>query len=101
VPLIADPDRAWKAAAFSQYPRQNGRVMGYTMRTQRYRYTEWLDRGTREVLARELYDHQEDPLENVNRAVDAASAEQVQALAEQLRCGWRGATPLFPPCLSA
>ncbi len=93
VPLIDDPNRAWKAAAFSQYPRQNYTVMGYTMRTHRYRYTEWWDRGTETALAIELYDHEHDPQENVNRAVDAACADQVQALAAQLRGGWRGALP--------
>lgn len=62
-PLIPDPDQPWKDAAFSQYPRQKGtvKVMGYTMRTDRYRYTEWQDRGTGDVLARELYDHNQDP----------------------------------------
>jgi hypothetical protein len=63
------------------------------MRTSRFRYTEWQDRETKEVLAVELYDHQEDPQENVNRAVDPECAEQVQALAAQLRRGWRGALP--------
>jgi arylsulfatase A-like enzyme len=92
-PLIADPDRAWKSAAFSQYPRNNERVMGYTMRTDRYRYTEWQDRESGEVLAVELYDHGEDPQENVNRAADPARAEQVAALAKALRRGWRGAVP--------
>jgi hypothetical protein len=93
VPLIDDPERAWKGAAFSQYPRQNYSVMGYTMRTERYRYTEWWERETGEVLASELYDHQADPLENVNCAQHAAYAETVQALAAALRRGWRGALP--------
>ncbi|MHC4411890.1 MAG: sulfatase, partial [Planctomycetota bacterium] len=55
-PLLEDPARPWKKAAFSQYPR--GKVMGYSMRTERFRYTEWKDRETGKVLARELYDHQ-------------------------------------------
>jgi arylsulfatase A-like enzyme len=64
VPLLKDPNCSWKRAAFSQYPR--GKVMGYTMRTNRFRYTEWQDRQTREILARELYDHDRDAQENVN-----------------------------------
>jgi len=92
-PLIKHPDRAWKTAAFGQYPRKNYSVMGYTMRTDRFRYTEWWDRETKEVLAFELCDHQEDPQENVNCAVDPAYAEQVQELSAQLRRGWRGALP--------
>jgi arylsulfatase A-like enzyme len=92
VPLIEDPDRAWKRAAFSQYPRR-GDAMGYTMRTDRYRYTEWQVRETGEVLAVELYDHQGDAQENVNRATDPSCAEQMRALAGQLREGWRGSLP--------
>ena len=41
-PLLDKPDTPWKKAAFSQYPR--GSKMGYTMRTDRYRYTLWVDR---------------------------------------------------------
>ena len=32
MPLLENPRRKWKAAAFSQYPRRGG-IMGYTMRT--------------------------------------------------------------------
>ena len=44
MPLISNASAPWKSAAFSQFPRTapNGNtVMGYTMRTDRYRYTEW------------------------------------------------------------
>jgi len=43
--------------------------MGYAYRTDRYRYTEWVDAGA--VQARELYDYQLDPLETVNLAGEA------------------------------
>jgi iduronate 2-sulfatase len=42
--------------------------MGYSLRTDRYRYTEWIDRKSGETIERELYDHDEDPLETVNLA---------------------------------
>lgn len=96
VPLLADPDRAWKDAAFSQYPRRGGDVMGTTMRTDRYRYTEWRDTETDEVLARELYDHQKDPQENVNLAVQADYASMIDELAAQMEKGWQGAKPNTP-----
>ncbi len=38
------------------------------MRTDRWRYTEWIRLVDREVVARELYDHRDDPLETVNLA---------------------------------
>jgi iduronate 2-sulfatase len=66
--------------------------MGYSLRNDRYRYTEWLDREAR-VLARELYDHQDDPAETVNIADLAASAPTVERCSAQLRAGWRSARP--------
>lgn len=91
IPLIEDPERPWKKAAFSQYPR--GRVMGYSMKTKRFRYTEWQDRQTGEVMARELYDHEKDPHENVNVAGELEYTPDVKRLSEMLKQGWRGALP--------
>ncbi len=51
-PLLDNPDLAWKPAAFSQYPR--GKVMGYSMKTDRYRLTAGKDKQTGEIWAREL-----------------------------------------------
>jgi len=91
VPLLRDPDRPWKKAAFSQYPR--GQVMGYSMRTQRFRYTEWKERKTGNVLARELYDHQKDPQENVNAIAQPEYEQDIQRFAQMLKGGWRAALP--------
>lgn len=68
VPLLEDPGRPWKEAAFSQYPRDGGKVMGYTLRTARWRYTEWIDRKSGRVVARELYDHAKGPVARGNLA---------------------------------
>jgi iduronate 2-sulfatase len=73
-----------KQAAYSQYPRRdastgNQPLMGYTMRTLRYRYTEWLASDL-SVRARELYDHQTDPHESRNVAMLAANGETVGSL---------------------
>lgn len=70
MPLLSKPAMNWKKTAFSQYPRAGG-VMGYSMRTDRYRYTKWLKPdGT--VVATELYDLQKDPGATNNVAQDAA-----------------------------
>jgi hypothetical protein len=87
VPLLKDPTRPWKKAAFSQYPR--GKVMGYSMRTERFRYTEWKDRKTGNVLARELYDHRKDPHENINAVAQQEYEQDVLRLAQMLKHGWR------------
>jgi hypothetical protein len=68
--------------------------MGYSLRTDRYRYTEWQPRNDpNQVLARELYDHQSDPRETKNVADEADKAEVVKDLSARLRKGWRQALP--------
>jgi len=95
-PLMEDPKRTWKTAAFSQYPRKSDgqALMGYTMRTDRYRFTVWVDRADHaKVDAIELYDHQTDPQENTNVAKDPANTDLVKSLMEQWKAGWQGAKP--------
>lgn len=88
-PLLTNPQRPWKPAAFSQYPR--GRVMGYSMKTDRYRYTEWQDRKSGKVVGRELYDHQQDGAENENIAGKPDQKPVVKQLSAQLKKNWQGA----------
>jgi arylsulfatase A-like enzyme len=94
-PLLDDPTRHWKTAAFSQYPRSldGRRMMGYALRTDRHRYVEWRDRENREVVARELYDHQTDPAENQNLANLTENKELLIQLSAQLAAGWEKARP--------
>ena len=98
-PLLTNPQRPWKSAAFSQYPRGASRaggfpLMGYSMRTDRYRFTRWVNRKDHsQVDAMELYDHQTDPLENTNIAGKTENAALVQQLAAQLSAGWQAARP--------
>lgn len=92
--VLRDPKQRVKSAAFSQYPRAAGgkQLMGYTMRTDRYRLTRWVDRNDPTHFdAVELYDHQSDPQENVNIAAEPANAGLVSELTKQWEAGWRGA----------
>lgn len=86
-PLLDAPDQPWKPAAFSQYPRGR-QVMGYSMRTDRYRLTRWLKPDGAEV-ARELYDHQVDSQENDNVADRPENRALVDGLARQMQAGWK------------
>ena len=73
VPAIKNPDVNIREYAFSQYPRGN-QVMGYSIRTGQFRYTEWMNEGYRTnqpydpklVIGREMYDYTEDPLETIS-----------------------------------
>ena len=92
-PVLDNPIRAWKPAVFSQYPRGK-KLMGYSMRTDRYRFTVWVDRQDHSsVQATELYDHQTDPQENTNVAKVPGNTKLVESLMQQWRLGWRGAKP--------
>ncbi len=98
MPLFDDPQRDWKKAAFSQFPRPwtyrgEPEVMGYTMRTDRYRYVEWVNFRTGESLAHELYDHTQDSAEIHNVGADLNYAAIIDELGLQLRQGWQAALP--------
>ena len=86
VPLMNSPHQPWKEAAFSQFPRGKG-IMGYSMRTDRYRYTEWIDKN-KNAVARELYDHLKDPLENTNCVKSSENATLVKELSVKLKKYW-------------
>ncbi len=135
-PLISDPNRTWKRAAFSQYPNpalrewaanplsqgvretffgplieeveqriieQQGDtwdrnffendLMGYAMRTDRYRFVVWKNyrNPERKPIFYELFDHSQDPYETRNIAGD--NPELVETLLEQFEAGWRGNLP--------
>ena len=95
VPLLHDPATPWKKAAFSQWPKQVPRIgqgMGHSVRTERYRFTEWTVPGT-DHRGLELYDYQADPHESVNLAPSPAHAHVVKELTAVLRGGWRAALP--------
>lgn len=71
-PLLKDPTLEIKSAAFTQHQhpfygsRDQWKAMGYSIRTTRWRYTEWRAIGSHEVLAKELYDHSSDLQELTN-----------------------------------
>jgi arylsulfatase A-like enzyme/lysophospholipase L1-like esterase len=67
VGVMNDPGRSVRHGAVNLYRRSN--AFGYAYRTDRYRYTEWIQGGA--VVARELYDYEQDPMETVNLAGEA------------------------------
>lgn len=72
--LLINPDSLWKKAAFTSQSAKNR-----SLRTQRWRYTEW---GGPENA--ELYDHENDPGEFINLAKDPKYSATVAELSRLL-----------------
>jgi arylsulfatase A-like enzyme len=118
VPMLKDPSVAGRGWALSQVSRGGGaaratitpdagsegrRFFGYSLRTPRWRYTEW-DEGRQ---GRELYDHDADPRELTNLAAHPSHEKVVTDLSRQLRDAVKatyppsGQTPPLRPALWA
>jgi hypothetical protein len=99
-PVMANNKTVVNEFAVSQYPRrinkeeakklgyENAKLMGYSIRTDRYRYTIWLNNDFRSnqpfsesrVYAKEMYDYVKDPLEKVNVVNEKAYEKDAQDL---------------------
>jgi len=91
VPLLKDvslPGRGW---ALTQVSRGAGakHFFGYSLRTARWRYTEW-DESRQ---GRELYDHNADPKELTNLAASPAQEAIITELSQQLRAAVKTTFP--------
>lgn len=63
LPILKNPLVKLNKPAITQYKRKG--AYGYSMRTDRYRYTEWVAKNGK-VMYRDLYDMKKDPNETVN-----------------------------------
>ena len=78
-PLLDNPAAPWTRPAFTQVQRSG--FPGHSVRTERWRYTEW-DFG---VKGAELYDHESDPQELHNLAADPQHAHNVAEMKALLK----------------
>ena len=92
VPLLRDPRREWKTAAFNIWQGS------MSMRTDRYRLTRYnkpAPKGNRNQLPStgryELYDYKTVPAGNKNIAVDPKNRELLNKLIAQMNAGWKAA----------
>jgi hypothetical protein len=68
-------------------------ITGYSVKTRDFNYVQWTRLKTGEVLERELYDQNKDPLEKVNCIDDKAYEGVVTEMQSMLRSGWKDALP--------
>jgi hypothetical protein len=88
-----------KDFSMSQYPRklskedmkkfgaESNKIMGYSMRTDKYRYTIWMNDFTtadafsdKKIYAQEMYDYTKDPLEKENVFADKLYTKAAQEM---------------------
>ncbi len=106
VPLFKNPERSWKTAAFSQkeiYVCDDGsKGEGYSVRTERYRYTEFRAGSIPNVGARQgplegsqLFDLETDPDETTNLVKKPEYTELIKELSALLadRNAWQQCLP--------
>ncbi len=104
VPMLRDETVTGRNWALTQVVRGGGirrfgaspavgdngqRFFGFSLRTPRWRYTEWAEGEA----GRELYDHDKDPKELQNLASDPAHGKIIEELSRQLRLAVKGTYP--------
>jgi len=87
VPLLDNPGRTWKSAAFTQMADPPNGITGRSVTTGRYRYTRWEGAYPDE----ELYDHASDPKEYTNLTRDSRQAALLKQLRGTLDAGRKAA----------
>jgi uncharacterized sulfatase len=87
-PLLDDPNRPWKKAAFTVVTRPGG--LGRAVRTETHTLLVWPDGSE------QLYDFSRDPKEYDNLAADTRVKQTADSLRQLLAGGWQAALPAKP-----
>jgi arylsulfatase A-like enzyme len=82
LPLMTGTATSIRPGALTVF--KNRGALAYSFRTERYRYTEWIN-PRHQVVARDLFDYEADPSETRNLAEEAEHQETRSSLAKQLR----------------
>ena len=87
--ILTNEQAELNKVAISQYRR--GQTMGYSLRTNQYRYTEYVT-NQGDVKYRDLYDLNNDPLETTNLLKNGKNQKLANTLADILRDNREGLT---------
>lgn len=82
--VLRNPSLKAREAALTQvcrpWPKGDIHQMGYSLRTQDFRYTQWVDFSSGNILAEELYNHSTDSLERQNLVNDPGMSKDLDRL---------------------
>jgi iduronate 2-sulfatase len=88
VPLFEDPTLNMDRVVYTQWPitRQDydRTIMGYSAKSSRFNYVEWVKLSTGKVVATELFDHEIDPMETKNVVGDLSYNKEIKFLSKKL-----------------
>ena len=82
VPVLNDPKSSVRKGAITIYKSKG--AYGYSYRTDRYRYIEWIGIKSSKVVGRDLFDYQTDPMEKKSLAGNPEYEELVAKLSHDL-----------------
>ncbi|MDB4541620.1 sulfatase [Akkermansiaceae bacterium] len=80
--ILKKPGGKFRDFALSRYPR--GSIIGYSMRNERWRYTEWIKASSKEIMYYELFDHAKSQMAPLNLANNPERSELIAKLSKQL-----------------
>ncbi|MEP4595638.1 MAG: sulfatase [Cyclobacteriaceae bacterium] len=87
-PYLNNPSLHQEDTIFTIWPHNRWNydktIMGFSAKTTRFNYTEWVKLSTGEVVERELYDHENDHQETFNVIGDIQYADDIQRMAYQV-----------------
>jgi iduronate 2-sulfatase len=86
-PLLTGAEKSVREGALTVF--KNKGSIGYSYRTDRYRYTEWVNKFGK-TIATDLFDYETDPQESKNLATDPSLADRAKSLAGSLRRDGQG-----------
>lgn len=88
VPLLNNPKLQEDRIVYTMWPINRDdydrTVIGYSAKSTRFNYVEWIQLNTGETVATELFDHQIDPMETKNVVDDVAYVKDVKFLSEKV-----------------
>lgn len=89
LPVLMDPEARVRSTAISQTTRPLGAgvefsILGTSLRTDSFRYTQWTGRSDGKILAEELYDLSEDPLQVENLVLEPGMNRTLKEMREKL-----------------
>ena len=90
VPVLKDANLKTRKGAIGMYKSKG--AYGYSVRTERYRYIEWINTKTAKVVGRDLFDLKKDPLGKRNFADSpeySSVLEEVTDILYEDSLGWK------------